>query len=52
MPEPSGFMTCSTKACSLRSSSSAENWGLPSSISTAFDWRWREDEKTMRPSGR
>ncbi len=52
MPEPSAFITWSTKACSFWSSSWAANCGLPSSISTAFDCRCRVDEKTMRPSGR
>ncbi len=52
MSLPSPFITCSTNACSVRLASSAANWGLPSSSSTARDWRWRVEAKTIRPSGR
>ena len=52
MPVPSGFMTSSTKAGSVRASSWRENCGSPSLSSTPCDWSWRVLENTMRPSGR
>ncbi len=49
---PSPFITCMTKAGSVRASSSAMNCGMPSSSRMPCDWRWRVELKTMRPSGR